>query len=177
MRWVHAHGRWAWLEALTPVWREKSTWIPLYLILVFWLYRRYQWRGMALALCCGLAVGLCDGLVAQAIKPLFGRLRPCSMPALQDQLRLLIDCGPGLSFPSAHAANHMTLAVFVWQALPRRHTWVPLLLMPWALSIAWAQVYVGVHYPLDALAGVLLGLFLGWALAALYRRLPGDLVV
>lgn len=177
MVWLHEQLRWAWLDLAAPVWREKRTWLPLYLLLLWWLYRRYQWRGIALAVACGMAVGISDGLVSQILKPLFGRMRPCHEAGLQEHLRLLIDCGPGLSFPSAHAANHASLAVFIWQALPKRHPWIPVLLLPWALSVAFAQVYVGVHYPLDAIAGAALGALLGWVLAAGYRRLPGDLVV
>lgn len=176
MHWVHAHGRWSWLERLAPVWRNKRTWLPLYALLLWWLFRRYQWRGVALAVCAGLCVGISDGLVANVLKPLFDRMRPCRTPEMAGQLRLLIDCGPGLSMPSAHASNHMALAVFLWQALPRRHPWLPILLL-WAISVAWAQVYVGVHYPLDAGGGAAFGALLGALCAAAYRRLPGDLVV
>jgi undecaprenyl-diphosphatase len=176
LRWTHAHARWSWVEHLAPIWRDKRSWLPLYLVLLLWLYRRYQWRGVALAIMAGLCVGISDGLVASVLKPAFGRARPCHDPDLLAQLRLLIDCGPGRSFPSAHASNHMALAVFVVQALPKRHPWILVLLL-WALSIAWAQVYVGVHYPLDAGMGMLFGGLIGAALAWVYRRLPGDLVV
>jgi undecaprenyl-diphosphatase len=40
----------------------------------------------------------------------------------------------------------------------------------WAAGIAFAQVYVGVHYPLDVVAGGLLGALIGWAVAWYYRN-------
>ena len=36
------------------------------------------------------------------------------------------------------------------------------ILLIWAASIAYAQVYVGVHYPLDVLCGALLGAGIGY---------------
>ncbi len=38
-------------------------------------------------------------------------------------------------------------------------------------SVAFAQVYVGVHYPLDVLAGGALGALIGYAMAQWYRSL------
>jgi undecaprenyl-diphosphatase len=33
----------------------------------------------------------------------------------------------------------------------------------WAFAIAFSQVYVGVHYPLDVICGAAIGLVLGYA--------------
>ncbi len=79
----------------------------------------------------------------------------------------------GTSFPSSHTA--VTLAVLV--AL------VPFLARPLAAAgityaglVGWSRVYLGVHYPLDVLAGAGIGMAVGGvtllALQALLRR-PG----
>jgi len=49
--------------------------------------------------------------------------------------------------------------------LGRRLRHRPWWLILWAASIAYAQVYVGVHYPLDVIAGGLLGWLIGSLLA------------
>ena len=43
-------------------------------------------------------------------------------------------------------------------------------LMIWALAVGYAQVYVGVHFPLDVAAGAALGAIIGLLVAALYNR-------
>jgi undecaprenyl-diphosphatase len=40
----------------------------------------------------------------------------------------------------------------------------------WAASICYAQVYVGVHYPLDVLCGSLVGIGCGWITSSFYLR-------
>ncbi len=62
-----------------------------------------------------------------------------------------------LSFPSGHAARGAALAVLAWKMLP--WPWpVPVTL--WAVGLAWSRVAIGVHYPLDVLAGLALGALL-----------------
>jgi undecaprenyl-diphosphatase len=43
----------------------------------------------------------------------------------------------------------------------------------WAAVIAYAQVYVGVHYPLDILAGSLIGLIFGTFTGRLFNKRYG----
>jgi len=45
----------------------------------------------------------------------------------------------------------------------------------WAASIGYAQVYAGVHYPFDILAGALLGTGIGWFTGNFYQRNLGPL--
>ena len=94
----------------------------------------------------------------------FERLRPCNDPEFTDHVRLVIKhCGGGYSFLSNHAANHFGMAVFFFITLRhvfRKWAW---LVFVWAGLIAFAQVYVGVHYPLDVLCGALLGMVFGIA--------------
>lgn len=160
------------LDAILPHWREKTTWIPLYAIGVIWLGYHFRLRALPFLLCIGLAVGIADQLSASVIKPSVERPRPCREAALAEPARVLVGCGGGYSFPSAHATNHFAVAVFVlltWGLTWGR--WRYLLLL-WAASIALGQVYVGVHYPLDITFGALLGTGIGWGISKLYRILP-----
>jgi len=170
------HRDWsaAWLDGVLPVYRDKRTWLPLYAFLLVGLWLRLRTTGLWIALMAGASVGIADGLSSSVIKPAVGRLRPCRTESLQPFIRDVIDCGPGLSFPSSHAANHLALSMFLF-LLFRRHypvaSWLALL---WGFSIGYAQVYVGLHFPLDVLAGSALGAFIGWAMARLFLFLqPG----
>jgi undecaprenyl-diphosphatase len=40
--------------------------------------------------------------------------------------------------------------------------------------IAYAQVYVGVHYPLDILAGSIIGILVGYFCAMLFNKWQGN---
>ena len=62
-----------------------------------------------------------------------------------------------LSFPSGHAARGAALAVLAWQYLAPPWPWLFTL---WAGGLAWSRLAIGVHYPSDVLAGLLLGALL-----------------
>jgi undecaprenyl-diphosphatase len=72
------------------------------------------------------------------------------------------------SFPSGHAASSFACAATLARFAPRR---VAVALYVLAALIAFSRVYVGVHYPLDVIAGAVLGLLIATAL----RPLPGVL--
>lgn len=159
------------LDWLMPIWREKSTWIPLYIALAAFVGYKYRLQGLYLILGLALAVGLADTVSSKIIKPSVHRLRPCNDPALKDEVKLLVNCGSGYSFTSSHASNHFAIAAFLSLTLGlhyRRIRW-PLYL--WAASIALGQVYVGVHFPLDIFIGAILGLIIGNIVAKTYLRL------
>lgn len=159
------------LDWLMPIWREKSTWIPLYIALAAFVGYKYRLQGLYLILALALAVGLADTVSSKIIKPSVHRLRPCNDPALKDEVQLLVHCGSGYSFTSSHASNHFAVAAFLSLTLGlhyRRIRW-PLYL--WAASIALGQVYVGVHFPLDIFIGAILGLIIGNIVAKTYLRL------
>ncbi|MEM9928227.1 MAG: phosphatase PAP2 family protein [Bacteroidota bacterium] len=161
------------LDAVLPVYREKTTWIPLYLIIVVLLYRAHGGRKtlwLLIAVAATLAVA--DQLAASVLKPWIGRLRPC---IVDDNVRLLVGCGGKYSFPSNHATNHFALATLLsltW--LKGKATGWRVGVFLWAASISLAQVYVGKHYPGDILAGALLGSGLAWGGVLLYRRIAGQ---
>ena len=72
-----------------------------------------------------------------------------------------------LSFPSEHttqaAAIYLIIAILLSKGLNRRwQEWLIALAVVIALGVAWSRVYLGVHYPTDVAAGLLLGW--GWAL-------------
>ena len=168
--WINHDWQNPWLDAIMPYWREKTTWIPAYLLMLgvlFWQYRR---RALFFVLALALTIGLADQLSSQVLKKSVQRLRPCREATLVPPARVLIACGGGYSFTSSHATNHFAIAVFLFLTCGRRWKKWRWLLLVWAATIALGQVYVGVHYPLDILCGALLGSLVGGLGSWAYRR-------
>lgn len=165
------------LDWLAPLWRDKRFWIPLYLLLSVFVVRTYRKQGIIFLLALGLTAGISDMVSSRVIKPAVQRLRPCNTPELREDVHLLVHCGSGYSFTSSHAANHFAVAAFIFFTLGTLHRRGRGLWWLWAASIAYAQVYVGVHYPADVLAGSLLGAAIGYLTSRLYLRLPNLSIV
>jgi membrane-associated phospholipid phosphatase len=141
--------------------RESKVHIPLYLFFIYTAFRKFGKKGWWWLLGGVMLIAFSDGVSSHLIKPFVGRLRPCRDPDLSDQIRLLASyCGANGSFTSSHAVNHFAFATFTVSTLAngnKNYLWLYL----WAALIAYSQVYVGVHFPSDILAGGLLGIVFG----------------
>ncbi len=101
-----------------------------------------------------ITAGVACGLIVNIIlKPLIARPRPTD---------LLSD----FSFPSGHATIAFAMAAVLSSVEPKWKWWFYGL----ALAISFTRVYLGVHYPLDVVAGALLGWGIGWASRRFFLR-------
>jgi undecaprenyl-diphosphatase len=158
-------------DAVLPWLRESSFWVPLYLFMAIFILYNFGWRGLIWGLALGLTIALADNLSSKWIKYAFMRLRPCQDPDFFQYIKLRVGYCPGNpSFTSSHAANHFAVAGFVYFAGKKYFTKHMAWFFLWAGIISFAQVYVGVHYPIDILGGTLVGTALGWIVANVYNR-------
>ena len=101
------------------------------------------------------------------LKAAVARPRPCRVV---EGLRLIVACPQSYSMPSGHAitsfAGALPLYLLTREYLPLAWRLYPLLL---AAAVAFSRIYLGVHYPSDALAGALLGSLIGSSFSFLYR--------
>lgn len=159
------------LDAVMPFMRNSLHWIPLYLFLLILVLINFKMKGIWWAVFFLSTVALADMTGNYVFKHGFERLRPCNDPDFFEQVRLLIrHCGVGYSFISNHAANHFGMAAFffvTFRHLVRSWVWIGLF---WAACIAYAQVYVGVHYPADVFCGALLGLAFGITTGSIFNK-------
>jgi undecaprenyl-diphosphatase len=167
--WIHQHLHNGFLDWLMVLIRNKIVWLPLYVFLLSFVLINFGRRSLLWAAILIFAVGLCDTVSSKVIKYQVQRLRPCHTE-LSAQMEVLIPCGGRYSFTSSHATNHFGVAVFIFFTLGRLFRKIRWPLVIWASAIAFAQVYVGVHYPLDVIAGGLLGSLIGAGLAWYYNH-------
>jgi membrane-associated phospholipid phosphatase len=151
------------LDQIVPYLRDKVFWTPLYVVLLVLIIRKFKLKTLWVLGGIGLTITLADRISAGLIKPLFERLRPCNNPEIVDLVHRVVDCGSGYSFVSSHATNHFALAIFFIHLFLKRSNsfWLHFGFLTWAASIAYAQIYVGVHYPMDVFFGGLLGTGIG----------------
>jgi len=157
---------------LMPLLRDKFFWVPVYLFIASFLLINFRKQGLVIILALALTIGLSDSVNSQLLKKNVQRLRPCQVLKPAKDMHLLVPCGSGFSFPSTHAANHFAIAIFLTLVLGKFFRWIKIPLVLWASSVAFAQVYVGVHYPIDVLMGGLFGAMVAWGVFLLVRLLP-----
>lgn len=169
----HINADWhnAFLDRLLPLSRNANTWLPLYIflfLLVVIKFRSNRWWWVAFAVA---TVALTDFVSSSLVKNMIFRVRPCNEPAFADWIRLFkgIYLPKSSSFTSSHAANHFGMATFFYLTLKQRFKRWPLLFFVWALLVCYAQMYIGVHYPLDIIGGSAIGLLIGYSSAKFYN--------
>jgi undecaprenyl-diphosphatase len=156
------HHRAGWLDPISQglswIGSQGLVWLVVAAVLA------YLWRRPWLLLQVALADGVAQ-LVAYGLKQAIGRDRP---PEDYPTPKPLVAAPHDGSFPSGHAATSFACATVLAYAAPRFAGWFYVL----AAAIAWSRVYNGVHYPLDVLAGAVLGLAVAIALRTLegFRR-------
>lgn len=157
---------------IMPYMRYPQFWIPVYVFIFIFCLWRYKKEGVLIILLLLATVGVSDFGSASIAKPAFKRLRPCNDPAMAQTIISRIPCGTGYSFPSSHASNHFAIAVFLISVFHKRWRGIWFWALLWASIVCFAQIYVGVHYPIDILTGALFGTLVGYLFGSvLFKKL------
>jgi undecaprenyl-diphosphatase len=146
--------------ALTAVFVALSAWwVKGPLLVGLGLSSDLRGRRLPVAAAAATVALLCASLAASGLKELFDRARP---PEAHPDLGSLVAIPGNPSFPSGHAATAFAAATAIALICPKLRFWA----LGLAAAVALSRVYLRVHYPLDVVAGGLLGAGFG-ALAAL----------
>lgn len=160
-------------DTFMALFSHKLTWIPLYLVMAVFAWRRWHWKGLGIfALLAIITVALTDQTSVQLFKNVFQRYRPCHNEEIQYLVHIVNNhCGGKYGFVSSHAANHFGIATFFALTLFRENKKAILLLLAWAALVSYSRVYLGVHYPADITVGGLLGFLIGIFTVAIFQKL------
>ena len=155
--------------------RETLFWFPLYLFLFIFIMMNYRKTGIWWVVGVLVTAGISDFISSSVIKELVFRTRPCQDLQVADSLRFFINyCPQSSSFTSSHATSHFAQAMFFYLTLRNTGRYWGLA-FAWAFLIAYGQVYVGVHYPSDVIAGSLIGCGLGIMTSWVFNKQTGGL--
>lgn len=155
-------------DFLMPILRNKFTWVPVYIFLFVLMYNKFKNKFILYVLYFVIGFAIVDFSTHQFLKPFFHRVRPCYELM---QVRLLLDsCGGKWSFPSSHAANHAFIAYGLLLIPIFKNKLYTILIILWPILVGFAQIYVGVHYPLDILIGYIYGILIAILWYKIFRR-------
>ncbi len=161
----------------------KLSWLPLYLLILWLVWRRSGWRGVLFAVVAiGAAVGLSDlisgifkhsGLLKGLLPDFPVRLRPMHTPELEGLVHFVREGGQ-FGTVSAHAATSISIAIIASMAIRRR--WFVAVMWTQVALVCYSRIYLGYHFPQDILLGALVGTLSGGSMWLLFRRLitPTD---
>ncbi|MDZ4823742.1 MAG: phosphatase PAP2 family protein [Flavobacteriales bacterium] len=164
-----------WLDRPMLLFSEELFWIPVYLWLLWLLYKKYPGKLFLLVIVhIVLLVFICDRLSVVAFKEVFQRYRPSHNLLIKEQVHLVTEWngsiyrGGKFGFFSSHAANYMALAMFFFLLARPLRGWIMVTVFLWALLISYSRIYLGVHYPSDVFAGAVFGILVSLIVVKLF---------
>lgn len=146
-----------------------TTWIPLYLVIAWMIFKQQGSRGLVTIITIGLLVLVADQLSSSVLKPIIERPRPSNDYVMQWMMHLVNGRRGGeFGFVSSHAANTFAVATFLMLVV--RHTGLTLSLFAWAALSAYSRIYNGMHFVGDIICGALIGIILAHVAYQIYLR-------
>jgi len=174
-----------WADPLMVTLSKVSFWFPMYLLVAAALfipkiysqrslYRREscdsrRWLAGLIGLAAVIICYLLTDHVSDFVRNTVCRLRPSHDTEISSMVRQIDGAGTLYGFFSGHAANTMGFAI-ITSLIFRRRAWTVFSVV-WALMVGYSRMYLGRHYPLDVLTGILSGILFAAAAYALYRFL------
>ncbi|MFM2265575.1 MAG: hypothetical protein RLZ77_995 [Bacteroidota bacterium] len=145
---------------------KQTHWTPFFLVLLVVIYKKIGWKQTLFLLVFMAALITFTDQFTNLVKNNVQRLRPCNTPNLQGLIRV-VKASDTFSFFSGHAANSMASATFLYVVFRSKITCFKWLFL-WPLIFAYSRIYLGLHFPLDILAGFAFGSCSGYAFSRLY---------
>lgn len=153
-------------------------WTPLFVWFIYRLWQQGKWRKVltfagVLAVACLLSdmiagIGKHNGLIGSWFHPFEPRLRPMWEPALEGEVHFVREGGQ-YGTVSGHAANFLSIAIISAWAI--RERWATILAAVMVVVVCYTRIYLGYHYPVDLVLGLIVGSVASLSAISLYKLL------
>jgi undecaprenyl-diphosphatase len=152
---------------------DRFIWIPLYVLLAVYLYRKFGKQAFVMIFFGGILVLISDQS-SVLIKNIIERPRPCHNESLSFFVHTVNNkCGGQFGFVSSHAANTMGLLCYMLLLTRNSSPWLTKGLVIWVVLLGYCRVYLGVHFPADIAGGWIVGI-ISSAITYVFYRLMFD---
>jgi undecaprenyl-diphosphatase len=167
----------AWLDSTMTKVSGMMVWIPLYVLIIYLVWRRYSWRGViTFFMALGAAILIAD-LVAGIFKhqgPLKdlwasfpARLRPMHTPEGIDFATNGYYTHNLYGTVSGHTSTIVAIALL--SSVVVRREWFTALMVCVTLLICYSRIYLACHFPQDILLGATVGIVAGLIGVTIFR--------
>ena len=149
-----------------------STWIPLFLLFIYLIFKKYPKREAIFVIVTILLLSFFVDTLTDLTKHSVARLRPNNNTEINTLIRILKN-PTTYSFFSGHSASSFSITTLVVLFLRDRFKWSWLFYI-WPLLFVMSRIFVGVHFPIDILVGASVGIVSAIFFHYLYIRLIGP---
>lgn len=160
-----------WLDPIMLFFSSYVAWgVIAVLIFLYVLYIKSKETRWPVA-CFLIMTVAATNLFNQLVKVIVERPRPIHETAFTDIIHAIEQFDASYSFFSAHSSSSFALAIFA--SLAVRQGWFTIVSVLWAFTVAYSRVYVGKHYPMDVIVGILFGCLMAllwWKLYIYYKK-------
>ncbi len=146
---------------------RQSAWIPIFLIILYLVFKHLGWKHALLVIGCISLLLLFTDQATNLVKGYFQRLRPVNNPDFAEVMRI-VQIRNSFSFFSGHASNSMGVAILLYLIMKPYLKYMGFIFL-WPLIFAYSRIYLGLHYPFDILCGYLFGVLTGILFYQLYK--------
>lgn len=151
---LHSQGYTFW-DGLWLFITNPLHWIPLFFILFFLGFKAFGIK-KALFVVIFTAISAATSLIiVNLIKNYIQRLRPINDVSINKSIRILVEYGD-FSFVSGHSAVSFTIAFLSFWILRKYYKYAFLIFL-FPILFAYSRIYLAAHFPMDIIAGMLLG--------------------
>ena len=158
------------IEAYDGFWSaitEIRTWIPLFLLFILLLFRKYSKREAFFQIMTLVFLAIFITFITHWAKVSVARLRPSNDLEVNTLIRVL-RTPKDYSFFSGHASSSFSISVLMFLFVRKAWKWAFFFFI-WPFLFCASRIYLGVHYPSDIIVGAAVGTLFAIVFYRLYQ--------
>ena len=151
---LHSQGYTFW-DGLWLFITNPLHWIPLFFIFFFLGFKAFGIKKAFYLTIFTFIVAATSLIIVNIIKNYIQRLRPINDASINKSIRILVEYND-FSFVSGHSTVSFTVAFLSFWILRKYYKYAFLIFL-FPILFAYSRIYLAAHFPIDIIAGMLLG--------------------